>query len=88
MSTDVDEDNSFTFGNVSGIEASPAGVDCTPVNVSFYRTNQVLKRISEACSTTPGLAENAVHRERRQGRSDVDRSRRSPKLRFRRFELD
>ena len=43
MSADVDEDNSFTFGNVSGIEASPVGVDCTPVNVSFYRTNQVFK---------------------------------------------
>ena len=43
MSADVDEDNSFTFGNVSGIEASPAGVDCTPVNVSFNWTDQVFK---------------------------------------------
>ena len=44
MSTDVDEDNSFTFGDVSGIEASPAGVDCTPVSVSFNWTDQVFKK--------------------------------------------
>ena len=43
MSTDVDEDNSFTFGNESGIEASPAGVDCTPANVSFNWTDQLFK---------------------------------------------
>ena len=43
MSTDVDKDNSFTFGNVSGIEASPTGVNCTPVNVSFNWTDKVLK---------------------------------------------
>ena len=42
MSTDIDEDNSFTFGNVSGIDASPAGENSTRVNVSFNRLKKVL----------------------------------------------
>ncbi|CBY21991.1 unnamed protein product [Oikopleura dioica] len=32
MSTDVDEDNSFTFGDVSGIAESLTGTNCTPCN--------------------------------------------------------
>ena len=87
MSTDVDEDNSFTFGNVSGIDGSPAGENSTPVNVSFNRPKCSVKPASEARSTTSRLAENAVDRERRQGRSDVDRDRGRSKLRFRRHEL-
>ena len=43
MSTDVDEDNSFTFGNVSGIDASSAGENCKPINVSFNRSNKFSK---------------------------------------------
>ena len=47
MSTDVDEDNSFTFGNVSGIDGSPAGENSTPVNVSFNRSNKFLNQLQK-----------------------------------------